>query len=88
MMYLHTIGASKRYNGCANWHTFTIGSNLMNDEGLYLQACRYERGAVAPTWIGFIESTGLEQLYLSGVSVSDPNLDHTELDELIQEINT
>jgi hypothetical protein len=87
MMYLHTIGDSKRYNGWANWHTFTIGSNLMNDEGLYLQACRYERGAVAPTWIGFIESTGYEGLYLSGVSVSDPNLDYIELDELIQEIN-
>ena len=87
MMYLHTIGDSKRYNGWANWHTFEVGSNLLNIESLYLQACRYERGAVAPTWIGFIESEGLEGLYLSGVSVSDPNLDHAELDELIQEIN-
>ena len=75
------------YNGWTNWHTFTIGSNLLNDEGLYLQACRYERGAVAPTWIGFVESTGLEGLYLNGVSVSDYNLDLGELDEVIQEIN-
>ena len=41
----------------------------------------------SPTWIGFIESTGLEGLYLNGVSVSDGNLDYIELDELIQEIN-
>jgi len=88
MMYLHTIGDSKRYNGWANWHTFTIGSNLMNDEGLYLQACRYERAAVGPTWIGFITNAGLEGLYLNGVSVFDGNLDYTELNELIQEINT
>ena len=47
------------YNGWTNWHTFTIGSNLMNDEGLYL----------------------------NGVSVFDRNLDLTELDEVIQEIN-
>jgi len=87
MMYLHTIGDSTRYNGWTNWHTFSVGSNLMNDEGLYLEACRYERGAVYPTWQGFIESAGLEGLYLNGVSVSDPNLDHTELTELIQEIN-
>jgi len=87
MMYLHTIGDSKRYNGWANWHTFTIGSNLMNDEGLYLMACNYERVAIAPTWIGFVEAHGLEGLYLQGVSVSDPNLDYIELDELIQEIN-
>ena len=86
-MYLHTIGDSTRYNGWTNWHTFAVGSNLMNDEGLYLQACRYERGAVNPTWIGFIESEDLDNLWLDGVSVSDPNLDYTELDELIQEIN-
>jgi len=79
--------ADNSYNGWTNWATFTIGSNLMNDEGLYLQARRYERDTVAPTWIGFIESTGLEGLYLNGVSVSDGNLDYIELDELIQEIN-
>ena len=87
MMYLHTIGDSNRYNGWTNWHTFTIGTNLLNDEGLYLQASRYERGAVNPTWIGFIESEDLENLWLDGVSVSDPTLYYTELDELIQEIN-
>ena len=79
--------ADNTYNGWTNWATFTIGSNLLNDEGLYLQACRYERGAVAPTWIGFIESAGLEGLYLNGVSVFDPNLDYTELNEVIREIN-
>ena len=79
--------ADNTYNGWTNWATFTIGSNLLNDEALYLQACRYERGAVAPTWIGFIESAGLEGLYLNGVSVFDGNLDYTELDEVIREIN-
>ena len=79
--------ADNTYNGWTNWHTYAVGSNLLNDEGLYLQACRYERGAVAPTWIGFIESAGLEGLYLNGVSVFDGNLDYVELDEVIQEIN-
>ena len=79
--------ADNNYNGWTNWHTYAVGSNLINDEGLYLEACRYERGAVAPTWIGFIESAGLEDVFLNGVSVTDCNLDYTELDEVIPEIN-
>ncbi len=75
------------YNGWTNWATFTIGNNILNDEGLYNMARNYERGAVYPTWKGFIENAGLEGLYLEGVSVFDGNLDYTELDEVIQEIN-
>ena len=75
------------YNGWTNWHTYAVGSNLINDEGLYLQACRYERGAVNPTWQGFVERECLANLTVDGVPLDDPDLDHTELTELIQEIN-
>ena len=79
---------NQTYNGWTNWATFTIGSNLMNDEGLYLEACRYERGAVYPSWQGFVENAGLEDFETpDGVCFTERRLDHTELDELIQEIN-
>ena len=79
--------ADNTYNGWTNWKTFAVGSNLINDEGLYLQACRYARGADNPTWQGFIESEGLESLTADGVSFDSPELDLNELDEVIQEIN-
>ena len=75
------------YNGWTNWKTFAVGITILNDEGFYNMARRYERGAVNPTWQGFIESEGLASLTADGVSFDDPNLDYTELDEVIQEIN-
>ena len=87
MMYLHIIGDSTRYNGWTNWQTFAVGSLILNDEGLYNMVCDYERNADNPTWQGFIESEGLESLTADDVSFDSPELDHNELDEVIQEIN-
>jgi hypothetical protein len=75
------------YNGWTNWETFTVGSLILNDEGLYLMACNYERNAVNPTWKGFVEYACLESLESENVSFDDPSLDYNELDEVIQEIN-
>ena len=88
MMYLHTIGDSTRYNGWTNWQTFTVGTLILNDEGLYNSACRYERGTAFPSWHSFIDCRGLEDFVTAdGVAFADPKLDTDELDELIQEIN-
>jgi hypothetical protein len=75
------------YNGWTNWETFTVGSLILNDEGLYLMARSYERSAVNPTWEGFVEFACLESLESEEVSFTNYNLDYTELDEVIQEIN-
>ena len=75
------------YNGWTNWKTFAVGNSILNDESFYLMARRYEQGAVNPTWIGFVESECLVNLTVDGVSLDDPDLDYTELDEVIQEIN-
>ena len=75
------------YNGWTNWQTFAVGNVILNDESFYNMACGYERGAVNPTWRGFIESEGLEDFEADGISFSDRSLDYTELDAVIQDIN-
>ena len=76
------------YNGWTNWETWNASLWIGNDEGLYNMARNYERGAVYPTWQGFVENTGLEDFETpDGVCFTERRLDHTELDELIQEIN-
>ena len=76
------------YNGWTNWETWNASLWISNDEGLYNMARNYERGAVYPTWKGFVENTGLEDFETpDGVCFTERRLDHTELDELIQEIN-
>ena len=59
-MYLHVIEDPTRYNGWTNQQTFSVGSLILNDEGLYNSACRYERGTAFPSWHSFIDCRGLE----------------------------
>ena len=79
--------ADNTYNGWTNWKTFAVGNSILNSESFYLMACRYERGAVYPTWKGFVEAECLAHLTVDGVSLDDPDLDDIELGEVIQEIN-
>jgi len=77
------------YNGWTNWHTFSVGTLILNDEALYNSARRYERGTAFPSWHSFIDCRGLEDLVTcDGVAFSDPKLDTAELDEIIREINS
>ncbi len=75
---------TETYNGWANYETWNVALWIGNDEFLYGQARRYG-------WRGYdklisILETAVGMETPDGVRWNDPQLDHEELDEMIDEL--
>tara|TARA_A100001037_G_scaffold228381_1_gene206435 strand:- start:12 stop:257 length:246 start_codon:yes stop_codon:yes gene_type:complete len=72
---------TETYNGWANYETWNVALWIGNDEGLYNMARRcVDYKQFASNVSEFITQTS------DGVSWNDPQLDHEELDEMIDEL--
>jgi len=72
---------TETYNGWANYETWNVALWIDNDEGLYNMARRcVDYKQFASNVSEFITQTS------DGVSWNDPQLDHEELDEMIDEL--
>ena len=76
-----TKSMNETYNGWTNYHTWNVALYIQNEYGLYKMAQEYDN------YQEFIEASGLEGTVTpAGVSWTDPDLDHVELNEMMSDL--
>lgn len=76
------------YNGWKNYQTWNVSLYINNEASLYFSAVDYVKNTGVISYPEFIEYMSLNgSVTPDGVSWTDPDLDHDELNDMLSELD-